>query len=83
MLTKLGFFLYLCFCIEGGFFLMIVPWSRLWDQNLLLMKSSLISAILQNGYFRGGISGIGIVLFALGLHEAYSFIRGWKSGKPS
>jgi hypothetical protein len=83
MIHKLGFLFYIAFCVEAGFFLSVVPWSRLWEQNLLALQSPVAAAILRNGYVRGAVSGVGVVLLLVGLLEAYSLIRSRKSGKSS
>ena len=83
MISKLGYLFFLCFCLEGGFFLAVVPWSRFWSENLLFIRFPLLNTVFSSGFVRGAVTGVGIVLFSLGLYEAFTFIRGWKSRKSS
>ena len=80
MLNKIGIFLYMLYCIESGFFLILVPWSALWEHSFILGEHPITSPLFSNGFFRGAITGFGIVLLCVGLSEALTYIRGWKFG---
>ena len=64
------------FCFEIGLFLVFVPWSRLWENNVLLAHSFHLRGFLLNNFFRGAVSGLGVVDLALGFVELGRF---WKS----
>ena len=67
---------FILFCFEIGLFLVFVPWSQLWEHNVLLAQSFHLRGLLLNNFFRGAVSGLGIVDVALGLSELGRF---WKS----
>ncbi len=65
---KVSAVLFIIFCLEVGLFLVIYPWtdgSGGWDQNwfatVLLMKVPRWNQYWQNLYFRGAVSGLGLV----------------------
>jgi hypothetical protein len=67
---------FILFCFEIGLFLMFVPWSGLWENNLLLAYTPGLRFIVLNNFFRGAVSGLGLIDFMLGLVELATF---WKS----
>jgi len=67
---------FILFCLEIGLFLMFVPWSALWEHNILLGYSLTLRGLLLNNFVRGGVSGLGAVDVLLGLTELG---RLWKS----
>ncbi len=69
---------FILFCFEIGIFLVFVPWSNLWEHNVLLGFSFTLRGVLLNNFVRGSVSGLGIVDLALGLGELSRF---WKSFK--
>ena len=70
MLRQLLFVAYL---VEAGLILLIVPWSGLWERNAFLqMAATWIVDIARSGWFRGAVSGIGLLLVGAGLAEAVS-----------
>ena len=66
------------FCFEIGLFLVFVPWSALWEHNVLLTYSFYVRGLLLNNFVRGAISGLGVLDLVLGLSELGRF---WKSLK--
>ncbi|PYS48684.1 MAG: hypothetical protein DMG13_25000 [Acidobacteria bacterium] len=69
---------FILFCFEIGLFLVFVPWSALWENNVLLTYSTSLRGLLLNNFFRGAVSGLGVVDVALGLGELGRF---WKTIK--
>ena len=69
---------FILFCFEIGLFLVFVPWSTLWEQNVLLGYSFALHRLLLNDFVRGAVSGLGLVDLVLGLSELSRF---WKSFK--
>lgn len=62
--------IYVLFCIELGLMLVIVPWTRLWAGNSLLLRWPSLQTWLMHGFVRGAISGLGFVDIWLGVLEA-------------
>jgi hypothetical protein len=69
---------FILFCFEIGLFLVFVPWSGLWEHNVLLVYSLTLHRFLLNNFVRGAVSGLGVVDVLLGLSELGRF---WKSLK--
>jgi hypothetical protein len=69
---------FILFCFEIGLFLMFVPWSALWEHNILLGYSFTLRGLLLNNFVRGAVSGLGGVDVLLGVSELG---RLWKSFK--
>jgi hypothetical protein len=67
---------FILFCFEIGLFLVFVPWSQLWEHNVLLAYSFHLRGLFLNNFVRGAVSGLGLVDLALGLSELGRF---WKS----
>ena len=75
MIAKALFFLYILYCFEVGVFLLIFPWSNIWDQNSLLSYYPDLELIILNNFFRGAVSGLGIANLLLGFWEVGHFSR--------
>jgi hypothetical protein len=69
---------FILFCFEIGLFLVFVPWSQLWEHNVILSYSFPLRRLLLNNFFRGAVSGLGVVDLVLGFSELGRF---WKSLK--
>lgn len=70
---------FIVFCFEVGLFLIVVPWSSLWENNLLLTYVPQLRGVLLNDFVRGAVSGLGVIDFWLGLTEAVHFRRSARS----
>ena len=75
MVNKVLFVIYVLYCLEVGIFLLVFPWMRLWDQNLLLQYSSYVRFLFLNDFFRGAVSGLGVANLILGVWEIAHFQR--------
>jgi hypothetical protein len=74
--------LYAAYFFEVGLLLVILPWSTLWERNLLLDLVPLVHDVSRSAFVRGAVSGLGIVNLAVGvslLLEAWHF----RGGPPS
>lgn len=69
---------FILFCFEIGLFLVFVPWSDLWLNNVLLSYSTPLRGFFLNNFVRGAVSGLGVVDVVLGVTELGRF---WKSLK--
>jgi len=58
-----------------GVFLVLVPWSALWDSNYLLQPYPSVRALLLSGSVRGIVSALGLVNIVLAVDEAYDHLR--------
>jgi hypothetical protein len=69
---------FILFCFEVGLFLVIVPWSELWDSNLLLDYVSFIRPLVLNTFFRAGVSILGTIDVLIGFVELRYFLKSLK-----
>jgi hypothetical protein len=58
-----------------GVFLVLAPWSALWDTNYFVQPYPSLRALMLSGYLRGTVSGLGLVNILLALHEAHQHLR--------
>jgi hypothetical protein len=70
---RLGAVLYILLCIEIGTFLLILPWSAIWDRNLLLRLYPTLRPVFISAYLRGAVSGLGLINIWLGVSQAWRF----------
>ena len=68
---RLGIVIYVLLCIEIGTFLLVVPWSVLWDRSLLMGYYPGLRPLLLSPYVRGAVSGLGLVNLWLAVSQAW------------
>jgi len=54
---------------EVGLVLVVMPWSPLWDRNYFLEAVPQLRALAMSNYFRGAISGLGLINIAASVVE--------------
>jgi hypothetical protein len=72
---KLGAVVFAFFCFELGVFLMLFPWLGLWDLNYFSSLNPKWREIWLSPYFRGAVSGIGLVNVGIAFLEVYRLRR--------
>jgi hypothetical protein len=73
MVNKILVLVFIFFCFELGIFLIVFPWSQYWDNNFFLFHFAFLRPLILNNYFRGAVTGLGVVDLALGFLEAVNF----------
>jgi hypothetical protein len=73
MINKILVLVCILFCFELGIFLIIFPWSSYWEKNYFLFCLPSLRDFILNNYFRGAISGLGVIDIGLGFWEALHF----------
>ena len=63
------------FTLEIGLFLVIFPWRDNWTSNYVQQSLPLLDAVWDSPYFRGAISGLGLVNIYLAALEFSHFLR--------
>ena len=63
------------FTLEIGLFLLIFPWRENWTSNYFQGALPLLETVWDNPYFRGAISGLGLVNIYLAALEFSRFVR--------
>jgi hypothetical protein len=66
---KLGIFLFIIVCFEVGAFLLIFPWTTQWDSNSVSTLFPLLRDLWASSYFRGALSGLGLLNIYISLGE--------------
>jgi hypothetical protein len=69
------------FAFELGLFLLVFPWLPNWDLNWIPLHSPFLSDLWMNQYFRGGLSGLGLLNIYVAVAEAGRQIAGFFSRK--
>jgi hypothetical protein len=61
------------FFVELGVMLVVVPWTHVWTENAVLTSSVALRAITQSGFFRGAISGLGLINLWIAIADAVEY----------
>ena len=69
------FVLYVLVCLEVGFFLMLVPWSAIWEHNYFLEAFPDLRPVLLSPSLRGAVCGLGLANVYLGVTEILNRLR--------
>jgi hypothetical protein len=72
---KIWAVLFVTFCLEIGFFLLIFPWTDYWDSNYFSWLIPDWHRYWQNTYMRGAISGLGVINLYISFIEAFRLRR--------
>jgi hypothetical protein len=78
---KLGVILFVIVCFEVGVFLVIFPWTPQWGSNHLANSFPWLRGYWSNSYFRGALSGLGVVNIYIALGELLR-LRGSSAPPP-
>ena len=61
--------LFILYCIEAGVFLVLAPWSLIWDRSLVHLPAAGLRNVFLHPALRGGVSGFGLVHLVWGAHD--------------
>lgn len=64
---------FVLFCLEIGIILAVLPWTRIWTENSLLVGFPQVREFLTYDFVRGLISGLGLVDIWMGVSEAVRY----------
>jgi hypothetical protein len=67
--------LFSLFCFEIGAFLFCFPWLEIWSQNYFANLGPAWSELWFNPYFRGAVSGLGLIDIGIALAEVFRLRR--------
>jgi hypothetical protein len=62
-------------CTAMGLFLLVVPWSGLWDANSYVLAMPALLSYWASPYVRGAVSMLGILNLVIALADAVRFRR--------
>ena len=72
-LQRLSLFVLVLFCLYLGVLVAVLPWIRVWDNNMFINSRPELAAVLHNGAVRGLISGLGLLDIWIGVSEAVHY----------
>jgi hypothetical protein len=61
------------FFIQVGMMLLVVPWTPVWTRNSLVSSSIMLHDVLNMGFVRGAVSGLGLVNLWIGISDAVHY----------
>jgi hypothetical protein len=70
--------LYLLYCAEAGIYLLLVPWSALWNRMIHGWTNG-VREVLMTGSARGAVSALGGLVLATGLVDLVRFCRAMRA----
>jgi hypothetical protein len=73
---RLGTLLFVLFCFEIGFFLLVFPWLEPWQNNWMADLFPRMGGMWSSPFFRGALSGLGFVNIYIALLEVFRRKRG-------
>jgi hypothetical protein len=72
-LQRLWLVVFVLFCLEVGIILTVLPWTRLWTDNSLLLGFPAMKEFVNYGFVRGLVSGLGLIDIWMGVVEAVTY----------
>jgi hypothetical protein len=66
---RITLFLFVVYCAEIGLFLVVAPWTVLWDRTLGQLPSHLLRIVALHPAVRAGVTGFGLIHLIWGLHD--------------
>jgi hypothetical protein len=63
------------FAFELGLFLLVFPWLKAWGMNWVPVHSPRLAPLWMSPYFRGTVSGLGLLNIYVALNEAVRQIK--------
>jgi hypothetical protein len=75
--------LLIAFFFEIGFVLIVIPWSAFWDRNYFAQVAPALGTVITNNFFRGAVSGLGLINIVAGLADLVSLVLARSSERPA
>lgn len=72
-LQRLFALVYVLFCMVLGMILLTIPWRSDWFDTGWILHYPMAQALLQHGFVRGALSGLGLIDIFLGVMEAVNY----------
>jgi len=70
---RISVFLFVLISAVAGVLLIILPWTPEWTDNYLLLSFPSLRTVIDNGFFRGLCSGLGLLDIWIGFWEALHY----------
>lgn len=81
MVARLTVVLFIMVCLEAGILLTLLPWVSDWGNNVLLIYIvdrtglDVIDTLVDSGWFRGAVTGLGVFNLFVAFWEIAHFSR--------
>jgi hypothetical protein len=72
--------LFIIFCLELGIFLVVYPWTLHWQVNPIPSMVPSLLPVWGSDYFKGALSGLGILNVWIALLEIFQFGKSTHAG---
>lgn len=72
-LQRLSVVILVVFCFYVGLLLLLLPWTRYWQENHYLLAIPSLGPFLFSGITRGIISGLGLLDIWIGISEVREY----------
>jgi len=59
----------IAYFVEVGLLLLVVPWTGFVQRNYFVEAWPVLRGVVENGFMKGAISGLGVINLAAGLAE--------------
>ncbi len=59
--------------VWAGMLLAVLPWTPVWTNNAMFLRYPALKLIFINNFFRGALSGVGLVDIWMGVWEAVHY----------
>ena len=73
--------LLIIFFVEVGLVLAVAPWSAYWERNYFAGLTPLLHDVITNSFFRGAVSGLGLVNLAAAIAELRSLLAARRTNR--
>gem|GEM_PF-417412 len=71
------------FCLQVGILLLFFPWMTGWDTNYFFDFTGTLKPLFMSPYFRGAVSGLGVLNLYLALVESMEVIGSFLKEPPT
>jgi hypothetical protein len=68
-LQRLSIVILVVFCFYVGLLMVVLPWTRYWNENHYLLTLPGLAYLMNSGITRGVISGLGLLDLWIGISE--------------
>lgn len=79
----LGRALFVLYCLEAGFFLVMIPWRDFWPRLLTSVPLDGLRIWLESSLGRGAVTGFGLIHLVWGVHDLHGILSGVRRSRPS
>lgn len=72
--------LFVLYCVAAGTLLLMLPWSPVWERQIVAVPSAALQAAALGPWARGAVSGFGLLHLVIGAHDLDAWLVGRQRG---